>query len=190
MALREGKKLLREDMRPGPAMVQFKKGLMLARASGERVLERYVTSLGLRAPHSQRNVCCYRLFLGPATGLPWCCPYVHIRSPQSPKLTLDAYALPCSRAIRGLAAAKRIQGDVRGSISDYMEVLEISKAIGEYTGKRTMMICFDRYYKPLIRTKATSLISLPARQVVQKLSQIRGALCCMHFDFARQSAFV
>lgn len=78
MALREGKKLLREDMRPGPAMVQFKKGLMLARANGERVLER--------------------------------------------------------RAIRGLAAAKRIQGDVRGSISDYMEVLEISKAIGEYTG--------------------------------------------------------
>ena len=27
-----------------------------------------------------------------------------------------------------------------------------------------MMICFDRYYKPLIRTKATSPISLPARQ--------------------------
>ena len=29
-----------------------------------------------------------------------------------------------------------------------------------------MMICFDRYYKPLIRTKATSPISLPARQAV------------------------
>ena len=28
-----------------------------------------------------------------------------------------------------------------------------------------MMICFDRYYKSLIRTKATSPISLPARQV-------------------------
>ena len=29
-----------------------------------------------------------------------------------------------------------------------------------------VMICFDRYYKPLIRTKATSPISLPARQAV------------------------
>jgi hypothetical protein len=29
-----------------------------------------------------------------------------------------------------------------------------------------MMICFDRYYKSLIRTKATSPISLPARQAV------------------------
>jgi hypothetical protein len=29
-----------------------------------------------------------------------------------------------------------------------------------------MIICFDRYYKPLIRTKATSPISLPARQAV------------------------
>ena len=27
-----------------------------------------------------------------------------------------------------------------------------------------VMICFDRYYKSLIRTKATSPISLPARQ--------------------------
>ena len=32
-----------------------------------------------------------------------------------------------------------------------------------------MMICFDRYYKPLIRTKATSPISLPARQTVFQL---------------------
>ena len=37
--------------------------------------------------------------------------------------------------------------------------------------KLLMMICIDRYYKPLIRTKATSPISLPAiaRQTVFQL---------------------
>ena len=32
-----------------------------------------------------------------------------------------------------------------------------------------VFVCFDRYYKPLIRTKATSPISLPARQTVFQL---------------------
>jgi len=78
-ALKAGKRMLREEpARPAPAMVQFKKALMLTRASGDRVQER--------------------------------------------------------RAIRGLAAAKRLQGDVRGAIADFKEVLNVSKEMQEFTG--------------------------------------------------------
>ena len=38
------------------------------------------------------------------------------------------------RAVRGLAACKRENGDVKGSIEDYLKVLEISQEIGDYTG--------------------------------------------------------
>ena len=37
---------------------------------------------------------------------------------------------------------------------------------------KMMMIRFDRYYKSLIRTKATSPISLPARQATYSLDQV------------------
>lgn len=78
-ALREGKRLLRLDTpTPGPAMVQFKKALMLTRMQGDRNLER--------------------------------------------------------RAMRGLAAAKRLQGDLRGSVADFKAVLQISQDIQEFTG--------------------------------------------------------
>jgi len=78
-ALKEGKRLLRLDTpTPGPAMVQFKKALMLTRMQNDRNLER--------------------------------------------------------RAMRGLAAAKRLQGDLRGSVADFKAVLQISQEIQEYTG--------------------------------------------------------
>jgi tetratricopeptide (TPR) repeat protein len=79
-ALREGKRLLRvePEPRPGPAMVQFKKALMLTRMQGDRILER--------------------------------------------------------RAMRGLAAAKRLQGDIKGSVADFKAVLVISEDIQEHTG--------------------------------------------------------
>ncbi len=38
------------------------------------------------------------------------------------------------RAVRGLAVARRAQGDRAGAIADLQSVLEISKAMGEFTG--------------------------------------------------------
>jgi tetratricopeptide (TPR) repeat protein len=38
------------------------------------------------------------------------------------------------RAMRGLAVARRMQGDRAGAITDLQAVLDISKAMGEFTG--------------------------------------------------------
>jgi hypothetical protein len=38
------------------------------------------------------------------------------------------------RAMRGLAVARRMQGDRAGAIADLQAVLDISKAMGEFTG--------------------------------------------------------
>jgi hypothetical protein len=137
--------LLKERNGAG-ALVRFEKALMLSKALQDRVGTvqewQYTQWSSTATNRSQEVKCCAKgQNCAAAVLIPPCCAPVHEQVQER-------------RAMRGLAAASRLQGQHKSAIKHLERVLEISKEMQEYTGM--WLVLLGSWDRALICMRRTS----------------------------------